>query len=304
MSTIKKVAVAGASGSLGKHITQALLDAGFDVTAISRQDSSAKFPSAVSVKRADFSSVDSIAEAIRGQDAFVSALGTNAAVSGAQNPLVDAVIAAHVPRFVPSEFGVPTRNLNGHKIGKLLAGKIETTDRLIELSKKYDWFSWTGISNGLFFDWSIDLGIGYNIRDKTATVVDSGDEPYSTSTLPFVGRAVAAALKKPAETKNKFLHVAGITTTQNEVVKVLQEATGQEFKITKVRSEDLDKSAEDKIAKGDFGGAFSDSLFHYLFADGGKHVLQPEERANKLLGLADEDVKQVVVRLVKESAAK
>lgn len=56
-------------------------------------------------------------------------------------------------RFIPSEFGIETRKYRDTKIGGLVGAKVKNTDYLIELAGKHDWFSWTGLSNGLFFDW-------------------------------------------------------------------------------------------------------------------------------------------------------
>jgi hypothetical protein len=127
-----------------------LLKAGFQVAAITRKESSATFPDNVIVKRVDITSVDSVKEALAGQDAVVSAAATAAA--GSQKVIIDAAIAAKVPRFIPSEFGIPSRQNRDTKIGKILGAKIQNTDYLIELAEKHDWFSWTGLSNGLFLD--------------------------------------------------------------------------------------------------------------------------------------------------------
>lgn len=127
-----------------------LLNAGFEVTAITRNESSATFPNNVAVRRVDITSVDSIKEAVTGQDAVVSTVTTMAA--GGQKVLIDAVVAAGVPRFIPSEFGVPSRQNRDTKIGKLLGAKVQNTDYLIELAEQHNWFSWTGLSSGLFLD--------------------------------------------------------------------------------------------------------------------------------------------------------
>ncbi len=104
----------------------------------------------MTVKKVDYTSVDALKEALAGQDAVVSVLGTFAV--GGQQPLIDAAIAVGARRFIPSEFGVNTRKAIGKPIGKILEGKIKTVDYLIEKAKENPNFSWTGISIGLFFD--------------------------------------------------------------------------------------------------------------------------------------------------------
>jgi hypothetical protein len=99
----------------------------------------------------DYTSFDSLKSAFDGQDAVVSVVAT-LAVPG-QKTAVDAAVAAGVKRFIPSEFGINTRKLEGKTIGKILASKIGIVDYLDEKAKENPSFTWTGLSTGLFFDW-------------------------------------------------------------------------------------------------------------------------------------------------------
>ncbi|KAF4988125.1 hypothetical protein FGRMN_9955 [Fusarium graminum] len=296
--TVQKVAVAGGSGLLGSKVVTSLLNAGFQVTAITRNESTATFPDNVVVKRVDITSVDSIKEALIGLDAIVSTVAT--AATGNQKVIIDAAIAARVPRFIPSEFGIPSRENRDTKIGRLLAAKVKNTDYLIELAEKHDWFSWTGLSSGLFLDAGLRNERAFvNVKDRKFRLVDSGNEPYSTSTLTFIGDAVAAILKKPEETANKYLNIAGVTTTQNEVLKIVEHITGDKFEVSRVSSADLEKVGDEKIANGDFS-AFGDYLEQFLFADGAGHSLVGDNNAIELLGLEEESLEEVIKSVVAE----
>jgi len=125
---------------MGASVILALLESGFVVMAISRQQSTT-FPAIVTVKKVDTTSTDALTEAFKGQDAVVSTVGT--AAGSTQKTIIDAAVAAHVKRFIPSKFGYNTREARGTKAGGLLKAKIETVDYLIELSQKHDWFTWT-----------------------------------------------------------------------------------------------------------------------------------------------------------------
>lgn len=126
--------------------------AAFTVTAITRESSTSTFPSEVAVRKADLSSVQSLTKAFEGQDAVVAAVATPTALGG-QNVLADAAVAADVKRFIPSEFGINTRQLDGEVMGTMLSGKKAAVDYLIEQAKNNPTFTWTGIATGLFFDW-------------------------------------------------------------------------------------------------------------------------------------------------------
>jgi hypothetical protein len=124
-------------------------------------------------------------------------------------------------------------------------------------------------------------------------VVDSGNEPYSTSSLSFVGKAVAAILKKPEETANRYLNIAGITTTQNEVLKIVEQVTGDKFDVSHASSAEIEKIGDEKIVKGDFS-AFGNYLEQFLFADGAGNALKGDENAARLLGLDEESLEDVI----------
>ncbi|KAH7166518.1 hypothetical protein EDB81DRAFT_853144 [Dactylonectria macrodidyma] len=289
---IQNVAVVGASGTLGTEIVKELLDAGFNVTAITRNESKATFPDKVTVKRADLSSIDSVAEAFSGQDAIISTAAS--AASGAQKTLIDAAIAAKVPRFIPSEFGIETRKYRDTKIGSLVAAKVKNTDYLIELAGKHDWFTWTGLSNGLFFDWTLKRGNTFvNPKEHKYRLVDSGNEPFSASTLGFIGKAVVGILKNPAETANKYLSVAGNVLSQNDILQAVEKYTGAKFDVTHNTGAELEKIGDEKLARGDFS-AFGPYLESFLFSDGSGHGLKPEDSANELLGLKQESLEETI----------
>jgi hypothetical protein len=148
---------------MGVPVIAALLKSGFDVTAITRPESTAKFPVKVTVKKVDTTSADALTEALKGQDAVISTVGTAAA--GAQKIMIDAAVAAHVKRFIPSEFGYNLQEARGTKVGGLLKAKLEIADYLIELSQKHEWFTWTGLSTGTLFDWVSGMNLSEALGD-------------------------------------------------------------------------------------------------------------------------------------------
>ncbi|OIW26650.1 isoflavone reductase [Coniochaeta ligniaria NRRL 30616] len=302
---IKTVAVVGASGNVGKAVAQALLDSGFAVTAITRPTSTSTFPSSISVRRADVTSVSDLTAALAGQDAVVAASATEFVVAGGQDPLIDAAVAAGVKRFVPGEFGHDLKRFErvpeGKTLGMLLGAKAKAAQYLVEKAEANPGFSWTGVGTSMFFDWGLDFGVlGVLAKERKATIFDSGDEVWSTSSLPFVGRAVAQALKHEEETKNKFVEVVEFQTTQNELVKAFEEELGAKFTVTHVKTADVEKEGQEKIAKGDYGGAFVGFLHLWAFTDGGNHAVPDSETANKLLGLPEpqKDVRAAVKEYV------
>lgn len=131
--------------------------------------------------------------------------------------------------------------------------------------------------------------LGFDVNNKTINIFDSGNEPFSPSSLGFVGKSVASVLKNPADTANKYINVASFTTTQRELLKIVEEETGSTFAVNNVKTSDLEKTADEKLAKGDFS-AFIQLLQQYTFGDG-QGTATKENAAVTLLGLQEEDLK-------------
>jgi uncharacterized protein YbjT (DUF2867 family) len=114
---------------MGVPVVLALLESGFDVMATTRQQSAATFPARVTDNKIDTTSTDTLTKALKGQDAVVSTVGTAAAST--QKTIIDAAIAAHVKRFIPSEFGYNTQEARGTKVGGLLKARLRPWTTLL-----------------------------------------------------------------------------------------------------------------------------------------------------------------------------
>lgn len=236
--------VIGASGSLGKPVVSALLAAGFNVSALSRESSSATFPDRVTVVKTDFTP-ESLETAFHGQDAVVSTVGFFGLAE--QIKIIDAAAAAGVKRFIPSDFGCDSADGTIGDVVPALRPKVEAATHLQTKAGQGD-FSWTTIVNGSFFDWAFNIpgALGWNLPKRTATIFDGGDIPYEATTLAQVARAVAAVLSSAEHldaSKNRHVYINSFTTTQNDVLKALEAATGEKFAVTQATRKELVDSA-------------------------------------------------------------
>ncbi|APA07637.1 hypothetical protein sscle_03g024070 [Sclerotinia sclerotiorum 1980 UF-70] len=87
-----------------------LVKTSFEVAVLTRQSSTHKFHSSVTVKPVDYEYLESLTSALTGQNAVISTLSSN--VLDKQLLLVKAAAKAHVKRFIPSEFGSNTQREN------------------------------------------------------------------------------------------------------------------------------------------------------------------------------------------------
>lgn len=132
--------------------------------------------------------------------------------------------------------------------------------------------------------------------------MDSGDEKFYASTLAQIGRAVAGILQHPDETANKYVSAASFNLSQNELVALVEELTGSKLAVTHVKSADVQKAGEEKLAAGDFR-AFGDFLRVHNSADGAGNGLEEEESVNRVIGLPYEDPRAAVESWLRREGA-
>lgn len=257
MTTFNKVAVAGATGNLGPAIVKALLDANFQVVALSRSGKTDGLPSSVKTVQVDYTSQSSLVDALKSNG--VEAVVSNLPKHDDQPPLIDAAIEAGVKRFLPSDFG---SNISGNaNVRKLpvFQGKVMVQDYL---NKRQDQIENTVIVNGVFLDWALDKGFLINKHGGPTALFDDPNDKISSTTLADVGKAVSGVLLHPSETKNKTVYVQSTSISQNELMAIAKKVQPQEeFSTEKVDTEELLKTSLSMLEKGE---DIQTAMFNFL----------------------------------------
>ncbi|KAL4924257.1 aromatic alcohol reductase [Aspergillus undulatus] len=256
---IKNIVLAGASGSLGKVVLEALIAANkSNVTVFSRTDSEAAFPDTVQVRKIDYTSVEDLTSALTGQDAVICTFSPSAVL--AQIPLIHACVAAGVKRIIPSEFTADISNPNAAALPQY-APQLQIHSLLQEVTKANPKFSYTSIRNGVFLDWGLALGFQVDFRSDNPPFYDGGDRPFSTTTLGTVARAVVAVLdadeRRLGATRNKALYVHDVVTTQRQLLGLARGlAPGRKWDPVAVSTEEMERVARENYgrAKRDLEG--------------------------------------------------
>ncbi|KAL3426304.1 isoflavone reductase family protein [Phlyctema vagabunda] len=247
----KNIALLGATGNLGSKILRALIDAGFNVTAIQRKSSDSTVPGTTKSIKVDYSSQSDLVSAFKGQDVVVSAT-PNPRLSG-EKIWMDAAIAAGVKRIVPSEYSTNLEAKASQTL-PIVKDKLEIRKYVQELASagKIDW---TSINNGPFCIpplWTQGW-MGPNVKTKTATFHDGGDKVVCTSTLERIGEGVAKVLSaEHAEaTKNQPIYVYTAAVTERKITDIISKITGTEFETMDVSIDAVTKAAYEALEKGD-----------------------------------------------------
>lgn len=140
----------------------------------------------------------------------------------------------------------------------------------------------------------------YNLTDHSATIWDDGNKSFTFTNEKQLGQAVVAVLKHPEDTKNKYLYIASVETTQNKILAALEESSGRRWTVTKTTTETQVAEALKKLAAGDFSGAFAlvrGTVFGNIPGLRSDYIKE-EKIANDILGLEMEEVNDVVERVL------
>ncbi|SPO01655.1 related to isoflavone reductase family protein CipA [Cephalotrichum gorgonifer] len=248
---IKNVAIAGATGTLGSHILRALVDTrAFNITVLTR-GSNKPLPTGVTSKEVDYTSLPSLLDAVRGQDAVIDSTYSQ----DAEGPclLIDACIAAHVYRYIPPEFGSDPLNEAVQKL-PFFRRKVTTTKYLFDKVNVEDGLdlTWTAIACGPFLEPPLEDGsLGIDLKRKEVTLFGDGTTVSPWSTLDAVGKATAQVLLKPEETKNRVLYISSVNLSQSRLGGLAEEALGGEWRADTLDVQKLHDDAQARMQKGE-----------------------------------------------------
>ncbi len=222
------VVLAGGTGDLGGRIAGALVRRGASVralvrpgTASDKRDALAKLGAVV--VEVDFGDAAALAAACAGGACVVSALsGLRDVIVDMQGRLLDAAVAAGVPRFIPSDYSLDFTALR--------PGSNRNFDLRRELRARLDRapIRTTSIFNGAFAD-MLAGEMPLIIRPiRRVLYWDSADQRFALTTKDDTAAFTAAAALDPNAPRD--LHIAGSEVSARDLAEVMSEVTGRRFK--------------------------------------------------------------------------
>ncbi|WP_345953314.1 NmrA family NAD(P)-binding protein [Mucilaginibacter sp. PAMB04168] len=225
----KIILVAGATGNLGGRIVKALLKRGARVRAVVRSTTDPVKVNelkeiGVEVMEADLLNKAEITEACMGVSCVISAVqGLRDVLIDMQGVLVDAAVAAGVPRFIPSDFASDfTQQPMGENRNFDL--RKEFMERINQAP-----IAATSVLNGAFAE---ILGYGtpvLDVRKKTAGYWENADWLIDYTTMDNTADFTAAAALD--DTTPRILHIASFQLTQTQMAAVASKVKQEEFKL-------------------------------------------------------------------------
>jgi uncharacterized protein YbjT (DUF2867 family) len=223
------VAVAGAAGHLGSLIALNLRKRNVKVKALVRPGTAASRTQAlrdagVVIVEVEMTNIPAMTEALTGASTVVSALqGLGDVIIGVQGALLDACLAAKVPRFIPSDFSLDfTKTTPGSNRNLDLRREFHT--KLNESGIK-----WTSVLNGAFME-LVTSGKIPLINDSWHRIMHFGsaDQKLDVTTVPDVAAYTAAVAADPNPTP-QFLRIAGDSFSATDLAATVTKLRGQEY---------------------------------------------------------------------------
>jgi nucleoside-diphosphate-sugar epimerase len=222
------IVLAGATGDLGHRIALALLDRGAQVRALIRPGNTKPEVGTlrergVDIVEVDFKDAAALTAACAGAACVVSALsGLRNVIVDAQTHLLDAAVAAGVPRFIPSDYSID--------FTKLPTGSNRNLDLRREFGRHLDRMpiQATSILNGMFMDLLTGQAPVVLFKLKRILYWGSADQPLDFTTIANTAAYTAAAALDP--TTPRYLRVAGEVATVRDLQAAAGAATGQRFR--------------------------------------------------------------------------
>jgi len=227
----KVIAVAGATGYVGKALTDALLDAKtFQVRILARESSVESAPLQDFKKRGaslhviSYEDEASILKALEGVDTLIGAVASTALVS-AQVPLIKAAKKAGVQLYFPSEFG---GDFEENHPSPVLQGK-----RTVLKTAKEVGLPVAAVNTGGFIDSCFIPPLGYNFAEKKVTIWGDGNAKSTWTSMPSIAQWIVNVLKTvPIEQlQNKHFYIQGDLISPNEVVQLWEKKHNDKLQV-------------------------------------------------------------------------
>lgn len=223
------IVVAGATGDLGQRIVNALVERGAEVRIIIRSQGALEKTleyeqRGVKIFKLNSWCVDEISRACAGASCVVSALaGLRDVVIDAQKVLLDGAVAAHVPRFIPSDYSLDFTTFSD--------GENRNLDWRREFHRYLDQssISATSIFNGAFADMLTGQMPLVLFKQKMVLYWGDADHPMCFTTKDNTAEYTAcAALDTEAP---RYLRIAGDLLSPREMRSVVNEVSGKKFRL-------------------------------------------------------------------------
>ncbi|KAM0344162.1 hypothetical protein ACHAPU_007884 [Fusarium lateritium] len=313
---IERVAIVGAGGRQGSHMTEQLLKTGkHTITALTRHGSTT-LPKGVNVAIVNYEDEDSIASALEGQELLIITLA-NGVDAEVHHRIVRAAGKAGVRHIVPNIYAANIVVENKGAVDSFFPAS-GLRDLVTEI-EHVGVSSWTVLVGSVWFDYSFPAGpffMGFDLYNRQVTLFDDGEARINTSTWAQYGRGAAALASLKvlpedendtsftlAQFQNKLLYLSSFYISQKDILASVQRVTSTTDADWDIKYEStsgrMDKGKA-QAASGDFRGLVQ-TYYSFIFSPEGQKLNFQDKLHNKALGLPEEELDEVVKDCVEKA---
>lgn len=225
------IIVAGATGDLGGRLVRELKLLNASVRCLVRKETSEEKKKsltslAAEVLEVDYTNHAGLTESCRGGAVVISALaGLRDVIVDAQSQLLEAAVAAGVPRFIPSDFSIDYT--------KIPEGSNRNLSLRSEFQKKAEAsnIQLTSILNGAFAEMLTGQAPFILFNMKKVLCWGAADQLMDWTTMDDTAKYTAQAALDPKTPR--FLRIAGDQKSALGLAQVMTALTGENFRVLK-----------------------------------------------------------------------
>ncbi|OOF96866.1 hypothetical protein ASPCADRAFT_206993 [Aspergillus carbonarius ITEM 5010] len=245
MATKSNLLIFGATGSIGKYITDAIVnaqDAFGRIAIFTSPNTLTHKPDEINALRhrgvdilvGNIANRDEVLKAYEGVDTIISALGRGAIA--AQIPLIQlANETPHIKRFLPSEYGTDIEYGPASQHEKPHQQKLKVRAALKEVRRDLEY---AYVVTGPYADFPFYLGRSpfakagtFDAVAKKAVLLGDGQGRISLTACADVGTFVAHTLTHWDAARNRALKVNSFTTTPAEILTLFENQTASDWAV-------------------------------------------------------------------------
>lgn len=93
--------------------------------------------------------------------------------------------------------------------------------------------------------------MSFNLHNHSATIYNSGNQPYEATNVEQVARAVTEALVHADMTENQYVYINSCTPTQNKILDALEKASSTKWDVTHSKVRGLGESSLKKLTESE-----------------------------------------------------
>ena len=195
--------------------------------------------------------------------------------------------------------------------------KIGVRDYIAEKGKGKT--SYIAMTTGFWYEWMLAMpaAYGFDFGKKSVVFFDEGETVISHSTLPHVGRAVAALLSLPIEADggedapgclthyaNKQVYTCSLTASQKDMFASVLRVTGskeEDWQVTYESAKERHEEGLRAMKGGDWSGMARAMATRVFYKDECGNFEKTRGTLDGLLGLQEDDLDEATRAAIKRS---